>query len=66
MGRRSVIRCNPNKELKEDEFSREFGFVKRLFSSSHVNRILKSYDYPDRTSCRSWKNQSKRRKQYKY
>ena len=63
--RRNKINTNWHKLLKQDATSVENGFTKRLFRQSEVyDFTLSWYDYPKRSISRSWKDQSKKRKQW--
>ncbi|BAV81224.1 hypothetical protein [Vibrio phage VCPH] len=64
MYRRNKVRVNWHQELKNDEFSKEFGFKKRLRKQSELWMYdLSWYDYPGRCVERSWKKH--RKTQYK-
>lgn len=65
MYRRHKIRVNWHRLLKDDDRSKEFGFTKRLFRSTELwSSYLSWWDYPLRTRSRSWKDQTKNRKQW--
>ncbi|BBL19247.1 hypothetical protein KIT04_078 [Vibrio phage KIT04] len=62
---RHKLRVNWHRRLKDDVTSIENGFNKRLFRQADVYMYdLSWWDYPSRTVQRSWKSQSKKRKQW--
>jgi len=63
---RHKLRINWHQELKNDIKSKEEGFSHRNFKSSDLyTDILCWWDYPRRTFSRSWKDQSKRKHQWR-
>lgn len=65
MDRRHKLKVNWHRSLKDDDIAVENGFTKRLFKQTEVYMYdLSWWDYPRRTHERSWKNQSKKRKQW--
>lgn len=62
---RTKLRLSWQKLLKQDFILKENGFNKRLFKQSDVyTENLTYWEYPRRTIQRSWKSQSKKRKQW--
>lgn len=62
---RHKIRVDWHRRLKDDVTSREFGFTQRSFRSNELwSSYLSWWDYPPRTCSRSWKDQTKKRKQW--
>lgn len=65
MWHRHKLRVNWHRRLKDDVTSIENGFKQRLFRQLSVyQHELAWWDYPHRTVQRSWKSQSKKRKQW--
>ncbi len=63
--RRHKIRVDWHRRLKDDVTARENGFAKRSFGGTELwSSYLSWWDYPLRTASRSWKDQSKKRKQW--
>lgn len=67
MWQRRKVRVNWHQELRNDSIAITYGFTSRLFRQSTVYRdSLSFWDYPARTVARSWKHQSKNRKQWEH
>lgn len=65
MYRRHKIKVDWHRRLKQDVIARENGFKSRSFRGTELwSSYLSWWDYPLRTSSRSWKDQSKKRKQW--